>query len=547
MVGDGLISLKVDQAALNAAIVNSGSITAIGGTVLLKASSANALFDTVINSTGIIRADSIANVNGRIILDGGSTGITEVTGEITARGLNTGEMGGSISVLGDKVGLLGSGKLDASGDAGGGTVLVGGNWQGSGSERRASRTIVASNANIDVSATNNGNGGTVVVWSDGRTDMDGSIKATGGINGGNGGNVETSGKVALDLKGRVDVTAANGQGGQWLLDPTDIRITAANANLASAGPTYQDNGGGVTATVDAGALGTALTGGTTVNVQTSNAGAGLGTITVQDSITASGAGTLNLIANGGIQINAAIASDGINALNVGLYAGSNGTPATIATAGAQSGYVVTRAAGSITTTGAAYRRTAPAALLDAPSVGLLCRAGMVSVGKTNLSELAYSGLGLNPHFGTPHNPHGTDHARIPGGSSSGSAVAVAAGIVPIGMGTDTAGSIRIPAALNGLVGYRSSSRRYSRDGVFPLAHSLDSLGPLTRSVRDALAIDDLLHGRTQRHNFASAQTFSIGLNGALHDAPFTHATLCVAAVVKGASSERSNTESNFTT
>ena len=351
MVGDGLISLKVDQAAFNAAIVNTGSIEANGGTVLLKASSANALFDTVINSTGIIRADSIANVNGRIILDGGSTGITEVTGEITARGLNTGEMGGSISVLGDKVGLLGSGKLDASGDAGGGTVLVGGNWQGSGSERRASRTIVASNANIDVSATNNGNGGTVVVWSDGRTDMDGSIKATGGINGGNGGNVETSGKVALDLKGRVDVTAANGQGGQWLLDPTDIRITAANANLASAGPTYQDNGGGVTATVDAGALGTALTGGTTVNVQTSNAGAGLGTITVQDSITASGAGTLNLIANGGIQINAAIASDGINALNVGLYAGSNGTPATIATAGAQFGYVATRAAGSITTTG----------------------------------------------------------------------------------------------------------------------------------------------------------------------------------------------------
>ncbi len=160
-------------------------------------------------------------------------------------------------------------------------------------------------------------------------------------------------------------------------------------------------------------------------------------------------------------------------------------------------------AGSITTAGAAYRRNAPAALLDAPSVGLLCRAGVVSVGKTNLSELAYSGLGLNPHFGTPHNPHGTDQPRIPGGSSSGSAVAVAAGIVPIAMGTDTAGSIRIPAALNGLVGYRSSSRRYSRDGVFPLSHTLDSLGPLTRSVRDALAIDDLLNGRAQRHRARS--------------------------------------------
>ncbi|MBT0626421.1 amidase [Pseudomonas fluorescens] len=156
-------------------------------------------------------------------------------------------------------------------------------------------------------------------------------------------------------------------------------------------------------------------------------------------------------------------------------------------------------AGSITTAGAAYRREAPAALLDAPSVGLLCRAGMVSLGKTNLSELAYSGLGLNPHFGTPYNPNGSDQPRIPGGSSSGSAVAVAGGIVPIAMGTDTAGSIRIPAALNGVVGYRSSRRRYSRDGVFPLAHTLDSLGPLTRSVRDALVIDDLLNGRAQTH------------------------------------------------
>ena len=160
-------------------------------------------------------------------------------------------------------------------------------------------------------------------------------------------------------------------------------------------------------------------------------------------------------------------------------------------------------AGSITTAGAAYRRHAPAALLDAPSVGLLCRAGMVSVGKTNLSELAYSGLGLNPHFGTPHNPLGADQPRIPGGSSSGSAVAVAANIVPIAMGTDTAGSIRIPAALNGVVGYRSSSRRYSRDGVFPLARTLDSLGPLTRSVRDALAIDDVLHGRAHTHRARS--------------------------------------------
>lgn len=154
-------------------------------------------------------------------------------------------------------------------------------------------------------------------------------------------------------------------------------------------------------------------------------------------------------------------------------------------------------AGSATTAAAAVRREVSPALLDATTVGLLSRAGLVCIGKTNLSEFAYSGLGLNPHFGTPANPHGIDQPRIPGGSSSGSAVAVAAGIVPIAMGTDTAGSIRIPAAFNGLVGFRSSCRRYSREGVFPLAHTLDSVGPLTHSVRDLLAIDDILRARSQ--------------------------------------------------
>ncbi len=154
-------------------------------------------------------------------------------------------------------------------------------------------------------------------------------------------------------------------------------------------------------------------------------------------------------------------------------------------------------AGTRTTAASALRRQVSPALLDAITVGQLSRAGMVNLGKTNLSEFAYSGLGLNPHFGTPLNPYGRDQARIPGGSSSGSAVAVAAGIVPIAMGTDTAGSIRIPAAFNGLVGFRSSCKRYSRDGVFPLSHTLDSVGPLTHSVRDVLVIDDILRGRRQ--------------------------------------------------
>lgn len=150
--------------------------------------------------------------------------------------------------------------------------------------------------------------------------------------------------------------------------------------------------------------------------------------------------------------------------------------------------------GTVTTAGAALRRHMPAADHDAVVASRLAQAGMVCIGKTNLSEFAYSGLGLNPHFGTPVNPALPGSPRAPGGSSAGSAIAVAAGVVPIAMGTDTAGSIRIPAAFNGLVGYRSSRKRLPMDGVFGLARSLDALGPLTRSVRDAVLIDQQLTG-----------------------------------------------------
>ena len=105
---------------------------------------------------------------------------------------------------------------------------------------------------------------------------------------------------------------------------------------------------------------------------------------------------------------------------------------------------------------------------------------MVCVGKTNLSELAYSGLGLNPHFGTPPNPRAEGVALAPGGSSSGSAVAVAAGVVPCAIGTDTSGSIRVPAAFCGIAGFKPTTARVDRTGVMALAPSLDSVGPLAR-------------------------------------------------------------------
>lgn len=119
---------------------------------------------------------------------------------------------------------------------------------------------------------------------------------------------------------------------------------------------------------------------------------------------------------------------------------------------------------------------------DATSVQRLRQAGAHLVGHTNMTELAYSGLGLNPHYGTAKNP--LDETRIPGGSTSGGAVSVAAGIVDIALGTDTGGSLRIPAAFCGLVGFKPSQQSIPRQGCLPLSDSLDSVGPIARSVED---------------------------------------------------------------
>jgi aspartyl-tRNA(Asn)/glutamyl-tRNA(Gln) amidotransferase subunit A len=132
------------------------------------------------------------------------------------------------------------------------------------------------------------------------------------------------------------------------------------------------------------------------------------------------------------------------------------------------------------------------ALHDAPVVQRLRDAGAVMLGKTNMSEFAFSGVGINPHHGTPANPADPAHARLPGGSSSGAAVSVALGLAEVGIGTDTGGSIRIPAALCGLVGFKATQARIPCTGVMELSRTLDTVGSITRSVRACLAVDAVL-------------------------------------------------------
>ncbi|QJP16899.1 glutamyl-tRNA amidotransferase [Starkeya sp. ORNL1] len=150
--------------------------------------------------------------------------------------------------------------------------------------------------------------------------------------------------------------------------------------------------------------------------------------------------------------------------------------------------------GSRTTAGSLTRSDIAPAQADAPVIVALKARGVIPFGKTNLSEFAFSGLGLNPHFGTPIADFAGGEPRAPGGSSSGSAIAVQRGIVVAAIGTDTAGSIRVPAAFNGLVGYKASVARYDMRGVHPLAPSLDSLGPICRTVGDCTRLDAAMRG-----------------------------------------------------
>lgn len=149
-------------------------------------------------------------------------------------------------------------------------------------------------------------------------------------------------------------------------------------------------------------------------------------------------------------------------------------------------------AGEPTRAGSKILADAPPAAADAPVVQRLRAAGAVIVAKTNMTEFAFSGIGANPHYGTPGNP--ADRARVPGGSSSGAAVAVADGMCEIAIGTDTGGSTRIPAALCGVVGFKPSKWRVPTEGVFPLSYTLDSVGPLARTVRECAEADAVMAG-----------------------------------------------------
>ena len=172
-------------------------------------------------------------------------------------------------------------------------------------------------------------------------------------------------------------------------------------------------------------------------------------------------------------------------------------------------------AGQTTSAGSVALKDAAPAQFDCPAVARLRRAGAALMGRTNMVEFAFSGVGVNPHFGTPANAHSKDLALIPGGSSSGAAVSVACGAAFIGLGSDTGGSIRIPAALNGIVGFKNTARLVPTAGAVPLSSTLDTVCALTRSVPDAMLAHEILAQRRVTRSAAPLGAYRLAVANTL--------------------------------
>lgn len=227
VAGDGLLNVTVNEGAVNALVQNGGLLRANGGQVLMTAQAAGNLLKTVVNNTGVIEAQTLENRNGSIRLLGDmQSGTVNVSGTLDVSGTEAGMTGGSVRLLGETV-KLASVSINASGDAGGGLVLVGGNFHGAGPEQNSQATSMDAASIINADAITAGNGGRIALWSDGNTAVAGLLTARGGATGGSGGFIETSGKhVFLAESLRVDTLAAKGNTGMWLLDPFPDHVIA---------------------------------------------------------------------------------------------------------------------------------------------------------------------------------------------------------------------------------------------------------------------------------------------------------------------------------
>lgn len=336
----GLTSVSVKGSMVNALVENRGLLSATDGQVWLTARGKDMLLNTVVNNSGTIEAGGLTRHGGDIVLDGGESGVVSQSGMLLADS-DTGR-GGNVTLEGQNIHLAAGSHISATGKTGGGEVHVGGGWQGRDSHiRNASKVVMDKSAIVDVSASEKGNGGTAVLWSDDYTDFQGAILAKGGTRSGNGGRVETSSHNNLQAFGDVDASAPGGKGGRWLLDPTDVTIVtdAGNTGISETeqNPEHIFSPVASGAKVSAQKIAEQLNKDTSVTVKTGGVDTEgqKGNITIANNVhitkdAGSGEATLTLLADNNISIGSDVA---INAkagkLNLNLLAGNTASKTSI--------------------------------------------------------------------------------------------------------------------------------------------------------------------------------------------------------------------------
>ena len=319
------VPLQIDESAIDGLIEQSGIIKADGGQIMITSKAASALHASVINQTGTLQATSLGiGQNGEIILSAGENGTANISGTLNVSSPDN--QAGRVEVTAQKITIKDGARIDATGQTGGGTVLIGGDWQGSGATQQAKTVSVEPDVEIDASAKSLGDGGKVVVWSDIRdpesiTSVSGSLKSEGGSIQGNGGMIETSGH-ALQVDGvRISTQAPNGKTGLWLLDPYDIEISSG----VPTGTTGTYTATADNSVVNVGNLEAALAT-SNVTVSTGSSGSQNGDITVSSPINIPSSKILTLTASGGVGGSAGISIGSgsslvINQSGTSTYAG----------------------------------------------------------------------------------------------------------------------------------------------------------------------------------------------------------------------------------
>lgn len=328
LYGDGLMEVTVSDKVSSQIVANTGTINAAGGKIALTAAAGKQIVKNIIIADGELNAPAVKQKNGEILIySEGSNAVKDniaadkgkkqgsstvlVSGKLDASGRNAGESGGKITITGDNVKLKSGAILNASGNTGGGSINIGGDYQGKGLIAAAHNTTIEKDAVLNADAVLQGNGGTIIIWADQDTDFKGSIFARGGDIWGNGGFVEVSGKNKLSYNGVVNLLATKGTIGDLLLDPTNITISvAADSNVTGSSP-YQPNADDVSSNLNTTTLQNALAL-ANVTVQTRSTGSQAGNITVSDPITWGASTSLSLVADNNISINAAITGNTLN-------------------------------------------------------------------------------------------------------------------------------------------------------------------------------------------------------------------------------------------